>query len=202
MYEQAVVKRGYSVLAELWPIARPHGAFIAGGFARWMLSNADIPVPAGDVDLFVPSGDPCGLVEDLQRRGYVMRTETDNAYTFEPRNDLFNVQVIKPDWTRPTVEATLDAFDFTVVQAAVLFPARGVVSEQFHADEQRRALRLVTINDPVRTLLRMVKYARRGYTLLPSSAAEFVSQLTIDYDGVEYWDDLDTDWYEREGEEW
>lgn len=202
MYEQAAVKRGYSVLKELWPIARPHGAFIAGGFARWMLSKADDPVPAGDVDLFVPSGDPCGLVEDLQRRGYSLRAETDNAYTFEPRNDLFNVQVIKPDWTRPTVEATLDDFDFTIVQAAVLFPARGVVSEQFHADEQRRVLRLVTINDPVRVLLRLMKYARRGYTLLPSSAAEFVSQLTIDYDGVDYWPSLDDSWEERMEEEW
>jgi len=66
-----------------------------------------------------------------------------------------------------TLEDILDNFDFTVVRAAILNRHEVMVDRDFMADEGNRRLVFKNIHCPVSSLLRALKYARKGYYMRP-----------------------------------
>lgn len=191
------IMRGEATIAKYWPILDKFGGYIAGGYARWMVSRAEHPAEAGDVDIFVPGGKAADLRDAFISIGYEVRMETDNAWSFAPVENEPQLQIIKPNWTGATVCDTLNQFDFSIVQAAILSPENAVVHLSFHSDECAKQLRVIKINDSVRTLLRMMKYARKGYEIRPMEVACFMATHSahdeVDYD---YWAEIDEDWDE------
>lgn len=196
-YIYTPIRRGQDTLEKFWPIFTPFKAYVAGGYARWMVSDLEDPAPAGDVDIFAPHGKAAQLKAHLLTQGYEVSWETDNAWSMAAVEGEPRLQVIKDSWIGEIVEVTLDFFDFTIVQAAVMSPDRAIVSTDFHNDECRKLLRLVTVEDSTRTLLRMMKYARKGYTLRPAEALRFLENAA-DYDD-DYWQEVDGEW-DEEGE--
>jgi hypothetical protein len=64
---------------------------------------------------------------------------------------------------RGTVEEILNNFDFTVTRVAVLSDKMCLADVYFQSDDKANRLRLRNIHCPVSSLLRVCKYARKGF---------------------------------------
>ena len=98
-------------------------------------------------------------------------------------------QIIKPVIegkivTMGSVEEILGNFDFTITRAAILNPTTCFVDEDFMEDENRHVLQLKNIHCPVSSLLRCLKYAKKGYWMRPSEALKLFND----------WDDRGEDY--------
>lgn len=179
------VKRQDPRFAELWDIAQSTGAVVVGGFVRWMVS----PLPdsqvaaAGDVDLFPSEPDNYELIcAALLAAGYEKSYENDVCSTFERLESLV-AQVIKPIrsgsiLTFGSLESIISNFDFTVVRCGLVSMDEALVDGRFEDDEKGRKLVIKNIVCPVSSVVRIAKYARKGYFIGPGEAIK----LFIDWD--------------------
>lgn len=196
-----ILRGGYEV-ERLYHEMYKLGGVICGGYVRWMCSPADVPVPAGDVDVYFPEErdfERAKLV--LQSRyGLVKKHENAVSYTFaKPHNGSRlrgcpDIQLIKPVeegrimTVNKGIEEVLVNFDFTVVRAGLVSPRVARVDADYNHDEQRKILRLKNIHCPVGSTLRCMKYSKKGYWLPPTQALK----LFFDWDNrtPEYRDKL------------
>lgn len=139
----------------------PAGAFIAGG----ALTSAFTGQAINDVDVYFKSQDAfCDAVERAYEDGMWCVAATDRAVTFAHGESI--VQLMHFDFF-PTPAAVFDAFDFTVCMAAYDIDAQAFV---FHDDFMKHAAqRFLRFHSgtryPFGSLLRVLKYQSRGYTL-------------------------------------
>lgn len=80
------------------------------------------------------------------------------------------VQVIKPVLqgaivTVGEMREILNDFDFTIVRAALLSPTEGLADADFVEDDKAWKLKLKNIHCPISSLMRCIKYSRKGYWL-------------------------------------
>lgn len=175
---------------------------ICGGYARFCASQLPHPPIASDVDLFPQSdSNHKALVEELQAIGFSIKHENDISVTFkhlEKHSDVRwtvcpVIQIIKPVVvgaivTVGPVEEILNNFDFTIVRVAITGPTTVLADSDFIADDKGYKLHLKNIHCPVSSLMRCIKYSKKGYWL---SLAESV-KLFLDWTdrGEEYQDKL------------
>lgn len=169
-----------------------HGKlFIGGGFIRATIAGEE----PSDIDLF--GDDPAFLktVADLLKTRRAVGTKlhsTKNAITLLTP-DRLPVQFITR-WTFQNAYDLVRSFDFTVCQAAIWRSGNKVNSEwmsskgdNFYIDLAGR--RLVYTN-PVReeeaggSMLRVLKYVKRGYSIQVSSLGEVIARLADKVDSA------------------
>lgn len=170
-------------------------AMIGGGFLRAIIAREEV----NDVDVFVPNKSlALGLANTLSEGtaevgNYVV---TDNAYTLTSFTPA--IQVVHR-WNYSGPKEMLDAFDFTIAQAVIWYRLENRASRwdslcapSYYQD--LAAKRLVYTSptkdpQPGGSLLRMLKYIRRGYLAPLQTIADIVA-ATADVDTNEIFQQL------------
>ena len=173
-------------------IERTH-SYICGGYARYMCSPLQKPVPAGDVDIFPRDKDSLNQNKDylIYHLGYSVKAENDNAITLNnPVKGIYAyspiAQLIKPVnegrvLTTGSLEKILENFDFSVVKIGTdgtSYTSGCLADDDFLEDELNHKLVFRNIHCPISSLLRATKYAKKGYYLSPSESLK----LFLDWD--------------------
>jgi hypothetical protein len=139
----------------------PEGAFIAGGALTSAFTNQTI----NDVDFYFKSKDH---FIDAITLAYSERlwcvAATDRAVTFAEGDNI--IQLMHFDFFE-TAEAIFDAFDYTVCMAAYdLDKKEFVFHDDFMKHSAQRYLRFHSgTRYPYGSLMRVLKYQQRGYTI-------------------------------------
>lgn len=177
-YSIAAPQRGGDAVVGLMTMLRNDGVkcFIAGGFARWVLSpDASTPHPS-DIDIYFENDDSFYKARFiLSNEGFTAVLDTKNALTFSQPNTVefgigISIQLIKPHNGRMgTVYDVLDKFDLNICQAALVITPqntlKGYVSQGFLWGETNQKMHILHISNPLATLQRCMKYAARGYKI-------------------------------------
>lgn len=160
--------------------------FLGGGFIRAVVAGEE----PSDIDLFGVSKEMLNTIaKELQAtRGgekWCRLHHSKNAITVICMGRI-SVQFITR-WTFPTAAEVCASFDFTVCQAAIYRdgaqkndPWRSVVADGFYID---LAARRLVYTHPVRdeeaggSLLRAMKYQKRGYVMQMGSLAGVIARL-------------------------
>lgn len=198
-FEIIPLRRGFTEIIPLWKILEKitnktkAECFICGGYARWCASPKYKPEPAGDIDIYSQSNKVyTRLVNELlfSKDGLSLKVKNENnmALTLEhPPNGVFHymppIQIIKPTNQGRIVAkgdkvTILSNFDFTIIRAAIEAPNVVLVDADFEHDETHNILRLKNIHCPVSSLLRCLKYVKKGYWLRPMEAAKLFADWT------------------------
>lgn len=139
----------------------PAGAFIAGG----ALTSAFTAQPINDVDLYFKSRDRfVEAVHQAYDDGLWCVAVTTRAVTFAHGNSI--LQLMHFDWFADAA-AVFDAFDFTCCMAAFDCDEKAFVfDDRFleHASQRRLSFHSGT-RFPFGSLLRVLKYQARGYSI-------------------------------------
>lgn len=162
---------------------------VAGGVIRALIAQEK----ASDIDMFGPSADVLKATADKLAKVRTEREEktrvhrTDNATTvFTPGR--LPVQFITR-WVFSDFSNVVASFDFTVCQAAIYFDPtikafQSQCSETFYSD---LAARRIVYTAPIRnedaggSLLRVIKYIKRGYSIQVQSLGAVCARL---YSGI------------------
>jgi len=184
------VIRGFTEIKEIFEACERYNAVICGGYVRYMCSPKKDPVKPSDVDLFPKSFDAFDKLKSyfLETEKFEVKHENDVSLTLDaPKNTVWEyrpiVQIIKPVKegaivTTGTLEEILENFDFSIVRVGLLSSTTALADEDFLDDEKKMLLKLKNIHCPVSSLLRCVKYGKKGYYLRPMEAMK----LFIDWD--------------------
>lgn len=185
---QIPVRRGIYEIEPLLNGCDSWGGMIIGGYARFCCSTAERVVAAQDVDIFPigASNEECEHVyknwfDGLKTLGLEVKHENNVSISWdhkdkEPFNRCPTIQLIKPIeegaiLTRGSVEEVLGNFDFTIVRVALNKDRRTATAwASFQKDEKAKKLRILNIHCPISSLLRVMKYARKGYYMRPIEA--------------------------------
>lgn len=194
---QIPVRRGIFEISRLLDMRDEYGGRIIGGYARYCCSERENPHHANDVDIF-PIGEfeferPAEVFESwragLAVHGLTIKHENEVSITYEkPESGDFmacpSIQLIKPMTqgailTEGTLEDVLGHFDFSCVRVA-LNPDRKTATAwaSFAEDDKKGLIRILNIHCPISSLLRVCKYARKGYYCRPAEAMK----LFLDWD--------------------
>lgn len=166
--------------------------FLAGGFIRSVIAKEEV----NDIDLFASNKSLANEAANILADKFKSRVySTENAYTV--RAKPFTLQVIHR-WTFPSPEECVASFDYTIARAAVWVDTKpdpnGDTSHRWESAcdpsyyEDLAARRLV-YRSPIReeaaggSLLRLLKFYRRGYTAPLDTIASVMARLTgkVDY---------------------
>lgn len=158
--------------------------FLGGGFIRATVAG-ETP---SDIDLFGPDKDLLDSIANilLSRRAVGSKIHrTKNAVTLLTP-DRLPVQFITR-WTFDTAQKLVQSFDFTVCQAAIWRSGkqsnsawRSATGAGFYVDLAGRRL---VYTSPVRdeeaggSMLRVIKYVKRGYSIQVSSLGAVIARL-------------------------
>jgi hypothetical protein len=154
------VRRGWDSVQPIYDLVGRRG-YIAGAYAAFMAAPCDTPMLPGDVDVFATSADHAtAIVADILDQGQVDCWDENAAcHTLTRIGGLLTIQVIKPNpvW-RTWPDDILNDFDLDVSRA-VLITSGTVLADENIGSANGKVLR---INNPLRSLKRVVKYASRG----------------------------------------
>lgn len=170
--------------------------FLAGGFIRATLAGEKV----SDIDLFGPNKEFSeGVANKIAVERKARLHKTDNAITLlsPPR---VPVQFITR-WAFSDAQSLVKSFDFTVCQAAIwselvqkaegetpeVYRWRSIISDRFYSD---LAARRLFYTSPVRieevggSLLRVIKFVKKGYNIQAPSLAAVVARIVsgLDHD--------------------
>jgi hypothetical protein len=173
--------------------------FLGGGFIRATIAG-ETP---SDIDLFGSDAEVLESVAKIladRRQGSKLH-KTKNAITILSL-DRLPVQFITR-WTFQHASELVASFDFTVCQAAIWRTGRqsnsgwaSAVGDGFYVDLAGRRLVYtapVRIEEAGGSLLRVIKYVKRGYSIQVSSLGAVVARLASSVDP----DRLDGGWHEQ-----
>lgn len=141
--------------------------FLAGGYIRSVICHER---PA-DIDLFTSAGAWGDSLRDtLVGNGYRQSSCTDNAFTLV-KDGSVPVQIIRR-WHEPACHNVVMKFDLTVAAAALTRDV-GVCHSRFYQDIAAKRLTYTKPTDaePGGTILRLMKYARKGFHVPPETIA-------------------------------
>jgi hypothetical protein len=153
------------------------GGWLAGGFIREVIAGGQ----ASDYDLFVHKFlQPKALAEQLQ-------SLIDGSYLHESENactlisDHLPIQIISR-WQFTDPAEVRDTFDYTVCKAVVYWD-RGAgewmsrCDDAFYPDLAARRLVYTGSDEPEASLLRMIKFIRRGYNIQVDSLSRLLADI-------------------------
>ena len=156
-----------------------HGCYIAGGYARWACSTHDDTPPANDIDVICPSQRKLdSLRGHFQNSGYTLLCDGEYSYTFRYPGIDKKVQLLKA-FKGDTIQECLNQFDFGVCRIALTSHETAIADAHFTGDDQRRTVRIYHIKEGMETntLQRLVRYARKGFDIAPSTVEKAMKQL-------------------------
>lgn len=176
-YIPAKVNRCQDLVDLIFRLTEGRG-FIAGGFARYVLSEAEQPVIPGDIDIFCYNDETYkairknfSRVPELRRKS-ASEIEEKFKYCMASgfHENVYNIQLIRPaeilnmvstgDW-----DVILDNFDFTIAKGVVLPSGEAYCHPSFFSHERDRKLVVTNIHCPISSLKRAIKYCNRGYQI-------------------------------------
>jgi hypothetical protein len=152
---------GKDQLEKLLPFINGRG-FIAGSFAAWACSPYDDPWKPNDIDIFAKSAaDADSLIQDMSRDWrYWLEAANDLVFTYKTKESgLLDIQIVypSPEW-KVMPDDLINSFDLDVSRAVIISADEALAdvnASDFHG-------KVLLINNPLRTLKRIVKYAARG----------------------------------------
>lgn len=155
------INRGKRRITRLLSLLNGRG-YIAGSFAAWACSPFNESWKPNDIDIFAKSdADAASIVDDLSKEGeYWYDTINDVATTFHSkRPNGLNVQIIRPspEW-KTFPDDLINSFDLDVCRAVILSHTEALADENAGYDIGK----VLRINNPLRTLKRIIKYSARG----------------------------------------
>lgn len=162
----------------------PKGAFIAGG----ALTSAFTNMPINDVDIyFKTKEDFINAVGSAYEECLWCVAASDRAVTFVHQENV--IQLMHFDFFN-SAEDIFDAFDFTVAMAAYdIDKEEFVFQEDFFKHASQRFLRFHSgTRYPYGSLLRVLKYQQRGYTIGKGDLLRI--GLSLQKVEINSWDDL------------
>jgi len=176
MFKKVPVLRGFTEINNLYDIVtKIKGCYILGGYVRYMCSPTAVPKPAGDIDIYSDSEETFEALLKCFKEEYSLEVkhENDVSVTFSKVTEgklqfTPTIQIIKPVAKGAVVavgdiETILDNFDFSVVRIGLVSKTEAMADIDFLEDEEKSTLRLKNIHCPVSSMLRCMKYARKGY---------------------------------------
>lgn len=173
----APVYRGFDEIRTLYDDVLYAGGLVCGGYVRYMCSPATNPAPASDVDIYCPTEEVYDKIKKLFDGEMEVKFENDISLTYKrvAEGKYFPspiVQLIKPTKegsivTEGMMDSILENFDFTVVRCGLINRYKAIVDADFEHDEKKQILRLKNIHCPISSLLRCLKYAKKGYWMPP-----------------------------------
>ena len=176
MMQTVNVRRGFYDVWDLFEMIQtetPNQAWIAGGYAAYMGSAAPCPPVPGDIDIFPRNQESWGkLFDALMKHNEEYLRESRRAVTFTV--DDRQVQLIHPFEATESPEKLVEDFDFTVCRAVLVNENCVLVDDEFEADTQNMKLRFKNIKNPMGALVRLTKYARKGYDASPAELAKIL----------------------------
>ena len=164
-------------------VVMTHNITVAGGFLRCVVNKERIK----DIDIFSPTKEQAlAAHKDLLERNAgkeVKIVETKNAISIRNVEGRF-VQFITR-WSYPDPETLLNSFDFTIARAAIWYDKdKGIwdslIDENFYADVAAKRLNFlapVRQEDPAGSLLRVLKFVKKGYNIPSKSLAGVVARV-------------------------
>lgn len=167
------------------------GMFVAGGFIRSVIAGEKV----NDIDCFVGGLDRSrreATAINLLMDPPVGIVETENAITLKSKPAIQFIH----RWTFSSPKKGIDSFDFTIAKAAIWYDGewKSVCDDRFYED--LAAKRLVYC-EPVRdeeaggSLLRVLKFTRRGYRIGVDGLAKVIARLTAAVPGPLCAEDLE-----------
>lgn len=181
------VLRGIDEIIHVLLTLEKYDAFVCGGYARYCASPLDKPIKAGDVDIYCKNMDTFDMLyQHFKYTGLEVRFDSDVAVTYKkaPKNHWYSgpvIQLIKPIDQGAIVasgemETILSNFDFSVIRCGIVLLESGqymvMADKDFMRDETKKFLRIKNIHCPISSLLRFMKYARKGYDTRPVQLAK------------------------------
>ena len=158
--------------------AYPEKVCVAGGFIRAVVAG-ETP---NDIDIFVDSERTAMQVaSDLAIESPIGRIiKTGKAYTITGYEGPAPQVIFK--WTFPHSREVIDAFDFTIAQAALWWDGNdweSNVGPNFYEDVAAKRLMLARPieNDYPGTFLRVLKFYRAGYAITNEALGEVLAGL-------------------------
>lgn len=155
---------------------------VAGGYLRSVVSREEI----SDIDLFVPSKEFSTQVENYFLNKKYTSTITPNAVTLKKPGNLV-IQIINR-WVYQAPTEIVPSFDFTIARAAMWFDGlmwQSEVDPDFYQDLAAKRLvycRPERNEDAGGSMLRVLKFYRRGYTMPLDSLGAVIARLVKDVD--------------------
>lgn len=160
--------------------------FVGGGFIRSVVGNEEV----NDIDFFGPSqGSLDRVATSFHRSDFrrdARRLNTKNAITLAQPGRT-TLQFIHR-WTYSDPADVVASFDFTVCQAVIRFDGslfRSLIGPNFYSDLAAKRLRYTR---PVReeeaggSMLRVMKYTKRGYRIQMAELAAVMARVIAHYD--------------------
>ncbi len=169
-----------------------HPPFIAGGFARWVMSPLSQPKPTNDIDIFSPNAecatklvDACcasGLVENGSFYRSLAGWHSDAADTLPWSISICNPDIpVKVKVWYGTPEEVVSHFDFSVVRVTLTVNEDGICDTRFMSDERELRITVCAVDYPVFLIDRIAKYVHKGYVLHTTEllkVAQLLSHIT------------------------
>ena len=161
---------------------------VGGGFIRAVIANEDV----SDVDFFGPSrsflNECAEVIESKRDKAHTRVIRTKNAITLATENRLPLQFITRWEYDHPS--EVVAEFDFTICQAVVFVdPATrlftSLVGESFYQD---LAAKRLVYTAPVRdeeaggSMVRVIKYVKRGYRIQAGSLGAVVARVVEKYD--------------------
>ena len=173
---EKAVQRGQHAIA----LAKELKGLLAGGYARWCIAPnpEDVPRPE-DCDLFFDNiEDYLDARNALAARGfrYVKGTLLGEQWNPPEKSKiLLPIHIVRPmqcEWfvSGGTPVEILDNFDFSISCVVIITENTAWVADSYDEDIVNKALRVLSVGCPFRTMRRVQKYIERGFTLTTNSA--------------------------------
>jgi hypothetical protein len=170
-------KSCYEQVKQLCMILHGTGAYMAGGFVRYCISSNANPAPTPDIDVFTQSEDSfVAACKAFENYGFKKSVKDDLVIEFNhPLFSNYVIQVLKPKRDSNLVTLTVGSpievvslFDFTVIRCWIQPNSPEPIAFgdfAFYQDESKKRLRFGGIKCPINCMMRVQKFAARGYTL-------------------------------------
>jgi len=158
------VVRGFDSVKDIYAASKGHG-YISGSYAAFMAAPIMTPILPNDVDVFAVSDKAALYIHNflINRKGWDLDAISSIAYTLSHKRRDFTVQIVKPNPAWKTFpDDFMAAFDMDVCRAVLLSPTE-VLADANVGDLWGK---LLLINDPLRSLKRVMKYHKRGVQFL------------------------------------
>lgn len=157
--------------------------FLAGGAIRAIWNHE----PVNDVDLFAATPFAASGAAHFLRCGIATEKMHITANAFTVKDVTPNVQIVRREYY-PTPQAVLDSFDFTICKAVIWWDGnawQSLTDAKFSNDVTQKRLSYCSParQDPRDSLLRVLKFYARGYSIDARSLAKIVAQTVIQTEG-------------------
>lgn len=184
LYVTLPIQRGLTEVKVLRQLLTAFNGYIAGGYARYCLSQRDEPFPTKDVDVwFKAKDDADAFVVELERRGATLKRTLPTSFVYEAPPAWKGCPEINVITTFiGTVPEVLKDFDFTVTMAFLGDNNEyGGAHKDFLEHDQAGSLVVHNIICPIGNLKRAAKYFAKGYRMSAQEMLKFYAK----WDGLE-----------------